>query len=454
MNTKLSLKMQPKISLGVVMNSKLLRLATVELEQVVWSELADNPALELAREVESPNRKHSDYRVEAGLAAANMTAGYDRVGVAHKAFAHDLDRMVEQVRIIPSVTDRLLAQVRLMVDGPDLDLAMNLLQFLDGHGYLRLSAEALAAALNISTASVDHGVEILHQLDPPGIGARDERECLLIQCKHLEETGIDCGIVRRILTEVWDDFTHQRWLRMAKTLRLPVTAIEEARSFIVQNFYPYPLQLIDAGAENGETLTQADLIIVRNSSGSRIFYTLEIPQAQTLEMRVSPHFDRASKAGTNLGSGLAAADLAWIKAQLDRAHLFIAALNQRWATLRRIGQYLLDCQAEFIEAGPRYLKPLTRAKVAADLGFHESTVSRAINEKTVQLPGGQLILLSDFFDNSLATREAIRQLLVHSNKTLTDHEIARHLQAEGLNLARRTITKYRQQLNIPASYQR
>jgi RNA polymerase sigma-54 factor len=452
MEAKLSLRMQTKIGLGLVITSKLLRVAGVEIEQLIWRELADNPALELASGAESQARKPFAQLPWSGLPAKGATAGYGKPMVASTVSAQELDSVAERVTTTPSAVDQLIAQVVLMVSGNDLEVAIYLLQSLDGYGYLRSTLEDLAAELNISTTSVERVVQVLHQLDPPGIGACNLRECLLIQCKHLAANGNDCPVVRRILTEVWDDFTNQRWGRVAQKLRLPVSAVEEARRYLAKNFYPYPLQLVEDGPTGHETLTYADMIIHREPGCGRSTYRLEIPRAEALELRVSACFEKALQAETGEERELSAGEKAWIKTHVDRARLFITALNQRWATLRRIGEYLMDYQVEFLNHGPRYLKPLTRAAVARALGLHESTISRAINEKTVQLPGGRLILLSGFFDSSLAAKEAIRQLLARTSKPLSDDEIANQLRVDGLNLARRTVAKYRQQLNIPPSY--
>jgi RNA polymerase sigma-54 factor len=176
---------------------------------------------------------------------------------------------------------------------------------------------------------------------------------------------------------------------------------------------------------------------------------LEIPDAEQYELRVCAPFADALRSNGNGRSALLPAERAWIKFYVDRAHLFIRALQQRWVTLRRIGEYLLAYQGEFLEHGPRLLKPLTRTRVAGALDFHESTVSRAVQDKIAQLPDGRLIPLRDFFDDSLAVKEAMRQVLANAHRPLSDREITECLRAEGICLARRTVTKYRAQLQHP-----
>jgi RNA polymerase sigma-54 factor len=141
----------------------------------------------------------------------------------------------------------------------------------------------------------------------------------------------------------------------------------------------------------------------------------------------------------------------WIKIHIDQASLIIDALRQRWETLRRIGEFLIEYQMDFLNYGPLYLKPLTRVVVAQNLNIHESTVSRAVSNKLIQLPDGRLNPLSSFFDSSLAAKEAIRFLIRDNAKRLCDREIAEGLQAKGMNLSRRTVTKYRQEINLDPS---
>jgi RNA polymerase sigma-54 factor len=362
------------------------------------------------------------------------------------------DDAEEQLAARPSATERLAAQAALLVDPGDLDIVVYLLGCLDSHGYLRASSEALAGELGVSRAAVERAMRALHELEPPGIGARDVRECLLIQCARLESQGADGELTRRILAEAWDDFVSQRWEAAARKLGVTKKEIENARRFVANNLYPYPLLMLEDATDGHELFPYVDLIVHREAHGHSVSYSLEIPGAEEFELRVSPGFESALGAGADDGNALLPGERAWIRTHLERARLFMAALNRRWATLRRIGEYLVAYQADFMEHGWRHLKPSTRARLAQALGLHESTVSRAVADKTMQLPDGRLVLLSDLFDNSLAAKEAMRNLLAAAPKALSDHEIADHLQAEGISLARRTVAKYRHQLNIPSSY--
>jgi len=140
----------------------------------------------------------------------------------------------------------------------------------------------------------------------------------------------------------------------------------------------------------------------------------------------------------------------------DRARFFVECIQRRWRTLRRVAELVVDYQHEFLEKGIRYLRPLTRAEVATRLNLDEGTVSRATANKYAMLPNGRLIPFSDFFDSSLGVKDILREL-IHSETPrhrLSDDELARLLSSRGIPMARRTVTKYREEMGIGSSRER
>src|SRR5437588_7840554 len=140
----------------------------------------------------------------------------------------------------------------------------------------------------------------------------------------------------------------------------------------------------------------------------------------------------------------------------DQAKFFIDCIYRRWRTLKRVAQLVVDYQQEFLEKGIRYLRPLTRAEVANRLNLDEGTVSRTTANKYALLPNGRLIPFSDFFDGSLSVEDMLRELIQSEepNHRLSDEELARLLTARGTLLARRTVTKYREEMGIGSSRER
>src|SRR5258708_37365235 len=142
--------------------------------------------------------------------------------------------------------------------------------------------------------------------------------------------------------------------------------------------------------------------------------------------------------------------------QSDRARFFIDCIHRRWRTLKRVAELVVDYQHEFLAKGVRYLRPLTRAEVATRLNLDERTVSRATANKYALLPNGRLMSISDFFDGSLGVKDVLRELIAseESKHRLSDDELARLLSARGIPMARRTVTKYREEMGIASSRER
>ena len=319
MRTKLSPRMETKLSPNLVMAGQLLQVSEAGLEQLICRELANNPALELV------NDSQPSYFGFAPDGSPNSTSDWS---------GSQSQDAAEQVAAWPSAIDQLEIQARLTAAGPDLDMAVYLLHSLDERGYLATDIEELAVELGISTEVVEQGLHILHQLGPPGIGARNLRECLLIQCADLEAEGIDCQIVRGILTNAWDDFIHQRWGRVARHLSLPEGAVVAAWQFVARNLYPHPLTLVATTSAGQEAFLRPDLIIHCELQDGQPFYQLEIPAATVWELRVSECFAVALRTEADDESSLSNGEKAWIRSHLECARLFINALGQRWATLR------------------------------------------------------------------------------------------------------------------------
>jgi RNA polymerase sigma-54 factor len=446
MHTKLSIRPQMSISPQLVITGRLLQVPASELEQFISMELTANPALELAN-----NRDRMKSKLEfsgPGYPSTSFSAHFSTRG-SYYASPHDdaLENIVQN----QSPLEKLVEQVSLIVSKKDRDIAVSLLHRLDDRGFLLTPTEQLASELMVSTEKISQVIGILHQLEPPGIGARNIRECFLIQCSHLEAEAIDCELVRRILTLAWSEFLKQQWDRVAKKINAPKQVIKDACDFMRINFCPHPLAMADTSIENDKTLNYADLIIRRDYSADIPAFSLEIPGEADFELKMSTAFQEVLVSKTPEETRLSEQERMWIRVHAEKASMLIIALRQRWETLRRIGQYLIEYQSGFLEHGPRFLRPLTRASLARKLNVHESTISRAVSQKTIQLPNGHLIPLSDFFDPSLAAKEAIRQLIKENSRAVCDREIAESLQANGINISRRTISKYRQKINLDSS---
>jgi RNA polymerase sigma-54 factor len=420
MQVGLALKQQMRVSPQLVMTSRLLTLSYSALEQVVEAELLQNPALERVR---------CDARPWVG-------GGYNP----------DPEAILRTAAAPISIQDQLITQARLAVDRKEWQVIEWLIGSLDSHGYLRKAPEVLAAELGLPLGIVERGLKSLREMDPPGLGARDLRDCLLLQCDRGSK-AVGYEVARRMLIETWEEFSQQRWGRVARRLGLTTAEVDDGRRFIRRYLYPYPLLLLDNPvAQVG--FGPADLIIHQEDRDGEIAYIVEVPGVEEFELRISDSFELALQ---TIGKASPTPDEQnWIASRVEGARLFIASLKQRWTTLRQIGEYVVHYQHAYLEGGPLHLQPLTRVSVARELGLHESTVSRAIQSKTIQLPDGRIVPLKELFNHSAGPKEAIRRLLA-SKTEMSDRDVAERLQGSGLNLSRRTVAKYRAQLNIPSS---
>ncbi|MFN2135555.1 MAG: hypothetical protein ACK2UK_06345, partial [Candidatus Promineifilaceae bacterium] len=390
-----------------ILCSQLLQVSGAELEQLVQNELDTNPAL------------------EDELTAPRLDSGYGLSGPG-------MD--LEQIAAPTTPLVQLEMQIAFMGHGATRVSALRLLAHLDHHGYLREKSANLCKELDIDETTLDSAIDLLHQLEPPGIGARNLRECLLIQCAYLQERGIECKLAQQILRECWADLPLQRWVVIARKLAVSENEVSVAVTFIRSRLHPYPLNLFPQTAV--DHLLQKPDMIIRRAPDDETAFVLDLPGETFFNLQMNEAFTRLSSNNHNV---LSPAEAHWLETYLQRARLFLYAWQKRWETLRRIGNYLVEQQSGFLQHGPRYLKPLTRVALAEELGIHSSTVSRAVKEKVVQLPSGQLTLLSDFFDGSLPAKTAMRYILAQADSKLSDHEIAQQLQGEGIRLARRTV---------------
>jgi RNA polymerase sigma-54 factor len=452
MPTQFLLKLQPQVKLQQVVSSTLLQVSRAELEQVIERELAANPALERVRDRIDVSARTNMRDIQHDELYPRRSAS----GRAERASGTGMIGASEQLVARPSALDRLGEELALLAAGQDLMLARRVLHMLDDHGYLRSTAAAVAAELEITPGDVERLVGILQQLEPPGVGARDLRECLLLQCAHLAARGVECTTVQRMLGEAWDAVATQNWRQVARRLRLKPEAVAVARRFMAGNLYPYPLALLINESATTQLFICPDIIIRRTGSphGEKPAYHVEIPGSEAHGLVVSQEFASSFHSRSVGEYELRADDVTWIQQHVCQARMFLASLRQRWATLHRIGEYLVDYQTPYLERGPRYLRPLTRAAVAAALDMHESTVSRAIRDKVVQLPHGNMQDLAQFFDSSLAAKAAMKDLMMTDGQKMSDRELAEALEAQGLTLARRTVAKYREQLQISIGYHR
>lgn len=446
------LEPQTTVSPQVVVTSEILQLPAADLEGRISQELADNPALE---------RMESFHCIQCGMPVAEGQRLCYYCAQRPRGTDNGPEEHRDATAWIPArvtLEQYLLAQLHLLVPGSLHSLAELVIGYLDEHGFLSLSKDELAQRHGASVRDAACIVAALRELEPTGIGARDAREALLVQIAHLahRRNGPELALAQAILQEHWDLFKQGEgmWTKIAQAEGVAATAVREAVGFIIRNLNPFPAQAWreDGGGSSlpvGAPL-QPDILLhaIPSPAGDR--FGVELVERHRFRLRVSQCYEELVRGG--MGQ-VDESEVQTARFYLEEARLFLHGLNQRWHTLRRVALALAEYQRDFVLRGPRYLQPLTRARLAAQLDVHESTISRAVAHKYIQMPDQRVIPLADFFDGSLPAKHDLRALIAQEDKIhpLSDRVLVVKLRGLGHNVARRTVAKYRQALGIPCS---
>jgi RNA polymerase sigma-54 factor len=445
---------RPTITPQLVLANRLLQLSSTELEQAILQELAENPALELVKAQSCP--KCGTALRGGNCPSCNKTEefpqrGYDATPSEYKV-DDDRDDGTSQLSAKSTLAEHLLAQARLSLSPQDMPIADHLVENLDDHGLLGCELDQVASHLGVNRFQVERVVSALQELEPVGIAARDARECLLIQIEHLRGQGIEQPLAQMLIDEHWEALSRQSLAKVAKATGTTVGEIQAALEFIRDNLNPFPAHAHwetpqESPAQKETVYLQPDVVIQDNGKT----YKVELPSARSHKLRISPSFLEVIKTSQAGKVAFTQKDVEEWKAFYARARLFIKGVERRWQTLHDVVHLLVDYQRDFLVHGDEHLKPLTRTQLAEIMDVHESTVSRAVAEKNVQLPDGKIVPLAKLFDRSVPAKRAIKELIAQEDEPLSDRELVELLAQQGYRIARRTVTKYREALHIPPS---
>ncbi|MDD3954081.1 MAG: RNA polymerase factor sigma-54 [Lentisphaeria bacterium] len=458
---------------------EILQASSLELEQRVLQEIALNPLLELvtpgAEILESDllsQDERSTREMDTELSAAviekdenlasalleDLNADYldnyvsDLYHSRPDAEAEERRRhFFDSLSSEPNLLDLLEPQIQ-EAAGADEELRELCLQIvgnLDAAGYLRSSNEELALQSGKTAQQIARAIAVLQSLYPPGLAARSLRECLLLQLEYNHEKGsIAWDIVDRHL----EDLARNRLPLIAKEVDADLEEVREALTRI-QQLSPRPGQLL---VSRSAPVISPDAFIEKNAIGQwTVRLNYEIIPRVVLNEQYLEKLDDAS---------VSAADKHYIRDKQNAASQLLYAIDQRQSTLGKITEALLVLQREFLEQGTEKMKPLIMATVAEMVGLHEATISRAIANKYVQTPQG-LFPFKHFFntgysnanDGEEISSRAIKQRLISlinqedPQKPLSDQVLSDRLKEQGLEVARRTVAKYREEENIPSA---
>jgi RNA polymerase sigma-54 factor len=286
---------------------------------------------------------------------------------------------------------------------------------------------------------------LVQRLDPPGIGARDLRECLLLQLRDAQLTD---ALIYRLIDEAFNDLLAHRWNELAKRFGVEPSKVQQAADGLAR-FDPKPGLKY---ANRGDAYVIPDLIVEKIDGQYRVF----LNDTGVPRLRISRSYQEVARDKKKLTQE----NREFIAQKMNSANWMIQAIEQRRQTMLKVMNFIVDRQRDFFEKGVEYLKPLTLREVAEVINMHESTVSRVTNEKFVQTPRG-VLPLKFFFSSALATssgedasarsiRAKLEKMVAEEEpkKPLTDQQIVHLFQEQGIQIARRTVAKYRDQLGI------
>lgn len=368
-----------------------------------------------------------------------------------------------------SLAEQLLSHLKATSTTPaDAAISEYLVDSLDEQGYLRLDVDEACGVLRVTVREIEAGIARLQACDPPGIGARNLRECLLLQLMNLKETGEDPSfdaIALSMLRDHWDLFVQRRYPQIARRLSVPAERVDRAVSFVQTRLTPHPASQFRQPwihCPDGESEPiRPDVVIVRTATGFKV----ELAGLDGFNLQISPYYRnlyesiRTKRAGQRNGNGqpITRELQKHVVEYVERADLFLKNIQRRQWTIQRIATTLIEHQQGFLETGKRaFIRPLTRTQLAQQLGMHESTISRALLHKYVQLPSQEVVSFDIFFGSGSNAKDAVASLVASENpmNPLSDQAITEALNTRGIRVARRTVVKYREELRIPASYLR
>jgi RNA polymerase sigma-54 factor len=446
---------------------KLLPMSTLELAELLNQEMVENPLLEEvpSEDAQTPETTQTPETPEA----AKTDDGKDTWDDADYEyfFGEYLDegyrpRQPQEVKELPpientlstksSLADHLMWQLNLQAaDAITRDIGAAIVGNIDEDGYLVASVNEIAALGNWDIGIVEKALEHVQAFDPIGVGARDLQECLLLQLRHLGLAGTPAeALVRDHLRLL----QNHRIPELARALNIEPEEVK-AHIELIKGLDPRP------GARYSPADSQyviPDVYVVKTDDGYRAMLNEDgLPQ-----LRISPVYRRLLDKGGETSDETRA----YVKDKFRSALWLLKSVDQRQKTILKVATSIINFQRDFLDRGIEHLRPLVLRDVANDIGMHESTVSRVVNNKYMHTPQGVYEMkfffhsgISSSFGESVSSvtiKQRIRKIIEAEDqrRPLSDSKIMSILQKEGLVLARRTIAKYREELKIPTSNQR
>ncbi|HIX96710.1 MAG TPA: RNA polymerase factor sigma-54 [Candidatus Alistipes avistercoris] len=464
-NQKQVLSLQQKLSPQQIQMIKLLELPAVQLEQRIKQEIEENIALEEEERPAEEDEQPQQISVDEYLREDDTPSYKSRINNYSKDDKQRPVYLTEgrslQEYLVEQLSYRNLSE-------RDMKLAVYLIGSIDEDGYLRRDLESISddiaftVGIETSVGELERLLDIIHELEPAGIGARDLRECLLLQMNQMQVNTRARRLARKILTNYFDEFVKKHYEKLIARLQV---SEEEFRDAIaeIRRLSPKPGNLYAEGGTDTTPYIVPDFILDYQDGHFQLsLNSYNVPEVKINRRYVDMIRDMVGSDGRVKEKDREA--IQFVKSKIDSAKWFISAIKQRHDTLMRTMQTILDYQQEYFKDGDRSkLRPMILKDIADRTGLDVSTISRVVNSKYVQTQFG-IILLKSLFSEAMQTdsgeevssyeiKNILQQCIDEEDKRkpLTDETLMDILNTKGYHIARRTVAKYREMLGIPVA---
>lgn len=431
---------------------ELLQFNSMELKEYISNELESNPMLEVSKESSDEFDNLDKYSNEGDIDWKEYLEKYDDI-----SYRPEVDRNIKEFNYEaftsyePTLKEHLLSQLSLVsLNSIEQKIGLNIIQNIDENGYLKATVDEIANSTKASVRDVEEVLDIIQTFEPNGVGARNLKECLLLQA--INEKGIK-PYVFQIIEDYLEDIGRNKIQKISKELGLELTEVQQACDYI-KRLEPKPGRAFRGNIDTRYIVPDAEIKIIDGE------FVVIMKESAGPSLNINKYYRELMKSGGDKNT------VDFLNDKFNSATWIIRSIEQRRNTIKKTIEAIIKFQRDFFIEGQKALKPLTLKDIANEVNMHESTISRATNGKYVQTPRG-LFELKYFFStgllgeegediSSMSIKVSLKEVIEQedSKKPYSDQKICEILEKKGINISRRTVAKYRDELNIPSSSMR
>lgn len=428
---------------------QMLQFTSQELWQYVESQMEVNPLLDLENKRETEEHIEEYNNNSEDIDWKEYAEQYDDISYSKNYSNDEKENSFESfVSARTSLKEHLLFQLNLSIfDKRQKEIGEFIIESIDKNGYLSNSTAEIADQLGIEAENVENVIKVIQTFDPVGVCARDLRECLLIQ---IETRGIDNPDIKEVIQNYLEDVAQNRLAKISKELNIGLKSVQWICD-LIKTLEPKPGRGFSHDSDEIKYITPDVYLYYIDGE-----YVISVNDSSAPRLIINNYYKQLLSRSRDENT------TSFLTERLNSAMWLIRSIEQRRMTIYKVVESILKYQMDFFEKGKKSLKPLTLKDIAEDIEVHESTVSRATNGKYIQTPRG-LFELKYFFSSgvhsgdggisSKSIKSIIEEIIggENSKKPLSDQQIVKILKSKNINISRRTVAKYRDELGIPSS---